>query len=129
MRLIKNQATILARLIEALRPEWEFHGIMAALAKLPPMDAFQATQQAVAAAADPDAKTPAAMSNPVYAQQWNNVSDPVYSTHVRRERNAHARTLDEARRALEQRDPEGSHRGYLAAVRTLHSIRPEGETQ
>lgn len=64
-RMSQTQAAALARYLEPTRPDWDFHGIRAALAKLP--ESWEvAAWIAIQCAADPTARTPGAMSNPIY---------------------------------------------------------------
>jgi hypothetical protein len=65
MRMTSIQAQALARYLEPARPDWDFHGIVAALKALD-CSWQDAGQIAIACAADPTAKTPGAMRNPVY---------------------------------------------------------------
>lgn len=67
MRMTSTQTTCLARLVSDLRPEWDFHGVVAAVKRLNETEAATTVcLMAITAAADPTANTPAAMSNPVY---------------------------------------------------------------
>lgn len=64
-RMNEIQANAMARYVQILRPDWDFHGVRAALLKLD-VDALVAPWIACQCAGDPTAKTPGAMSNPVY---------------------------------------------------------------
>jgi hypothetical protein len=66
MRMTQIQAQALARFLEPVRTDWDFHGVLAALKALE-CSWQDAAVIAVSCAADPTAKTPAAMRNPVYA--------------------------------------------------------------
>ena len=66
----KPQAIAIARCVTLLRPDWDFHGIAAALARLELTDPFTAAIIAITAAADHDAETPMAMTNPIYAPDY-----------------------------------------------------------
>lgn len=65
MRMNEIQANALARYVQILRPDWDFHGVRAALLKLD-VDALVAPWIACQCAGDPTAQTPGAMSNPIY---------------------------------------------------------------
>lgn len=64
-RMTGIQAQALARFIEPVRPDWDFHGVRAALSALD-LSWDVAAWVAIQCAADPTAKTPGAMSNPIY---------------------------------------------------------------
>lgn len=107
-----NQINILARLIEALRPDWGFHGIRAALNGLPLMDRFDVAQLAITAAADSTAETPAAMRNPIY-NPGTTKPEPT------RDRSRDAALLAELRER--KPDPEAARRGREAALAALRA--------
>jgi hypothetical protein len=65
MRMNHLQIQALSRFIEPIRPDREFHGIKANLEKLD-LSWDLAAWIAIQCAADPTAKTPGAMSNPIY---------------------------------------------------------------
>lgn len=64
-RMNPTQIQALARFLEPVKPDWDFHGIRAALSKLD-LSWEVAAWIAIQCAADPTAKTPGAMSNPIY---------------------------------------------------------------
>ena len=121
MTMTKSQAINLANYVRGIRPEWDFHGVMAALAKLATLDAVEAGQTALAAAGDAAARTPAAMTNGVYRPGWRpaTADQSEYARQVRAQQVAHRAVLEQARRDAAIADPNSSHRGYLAATETL----------
>ena len=121
--LSKATAINLANLIGAARPGWDFHGIMAALHKVGHLDLIEASMAALACAADPEAKTPMAMANPVYRAGWKPNDDPKYLATQRVAAMAHKRALDVIRQDARNADPDGSHRGYLAAIQALEETK------
>lgn len=62
----KSQAMILAKFIEAIRPSWNFHGIMAAIGTAANRGSAGDLAIAMITAATTDAETPAAIVNSVY---------------------------------------------------------------
>lgn len=122
MPLTKSQAIVLTKLLQALRPDWEFHGTMAALHKIGDLDPVEASLTAIQCAGDPDARTPAAMTSSVYRSAWKPGSDPAYDAHIRSLKRHSDRVLYDIHRR--ERDPEGSHAGYLAATQALATHRP-----
>lgn len=123
MAMTKSQAINLANYVRGIRPEWDFHGVMAALAKLANLDSVEAGQTALAAAGDAAARTPAAMTNGVYRPSWQpaTADQSDYARQVRSQQVAHRTVLDQVRRDAAQADPDSSHRGYTAATRALRS--------
>ena len=73
-------------------------------------------------AADPDARTPGAMTNPLYAPTYGAARDTAYDAHIRALKRGSDRVLHELRNRTA--DPEGSHAGYLAATQALATHRP-----
>lgn len=67
--ILKSQAILLAKFIEALRPGWHFHGIMAAIGAAANRGPAGDLAIAMITAAITDADTPAAITNPVYWPQ------------------------------------------------------------
>lgn len=64
-RMNATQAMALARFIEPARTDWQIHGIKAAILNIP--ESWEvAAWIAIQCAADPTARTPGAMSNPIY---------------------------------------------------------------
>lgn len=113
MPMMKPTAILLAKLVESLRPEWNFHGIMHALGKVCERDPHLTAIAMVTCAQDVDAQTPAAITNPVY---W-----PAWAPGVRvapKIRNA-ADVLG----PLPEIDPQASRRGYLAAKAALEATK------
>lgn len=123
MTMTKSQAINLTNYVRGIRPEWDFHGVMAALLKLAALDPVEAGQMALAAAGDAAARTPAAMTNGVYRPAWRpaTTDQAEYARHVRAEQVAHRAVLEQTRRDASTADPQGSHRGYVAAVQALRS--------
>lgn len=109
MRMTKSSAIILARLIEALRPEWQYPGILAALATVSDRDAFDTVTAMTACAKDPSANTPAAISNPTYWANWGRTEITP----------SPGRPLSVVLGDLPPRDPESCRRGYQAATHAL----------
>lgn len=67
MRMTPNQMNILARLVEELRPEWNFPGIRAAIGTVAEdRSRYDICHAMLTAAADPTAQTPATIRNPAY---------------------------------------------------------------
>lgn len=66
MSMTKSQSIPLAKFIEAIRPDWNFHGIQAALAANAHKGNAADLAVAMITAAATDANTPAAVVNPVY---------------------------------------------------------------
>ncbi len=125
MTMTKSQAINLANFIRDVRPDWDFHGVMAALSKLSSFDSVEAGQTALAAAGDAGARTPAAMVNTVYRPGWKPATSDQseYARKTRAQQVAHRSVLEQARQDARNADKEGSHRGYLAALEAL-----KGET-
>lgn len=116
MRMTKVQAIALSRLIEAIRPEWNFPGIMAAIGKVVDRDDDPAIVAiaALTCCQDKDAETPAAMTNPVYWPAWQPNTPKSTPT---------PKAVDQILAPLPPRDPEASRRGYLAACQALEESR------
>lgn len=117
MRMTKSSAIILARLIEALRPDWQYPGILAALGTVSDREAFDTLAAMAACAKDPSAVTPAAITNPTYWADWGR-------TEVTR---APGRPLAAILGELPPRDPDACRRGYQAAVQALTEHRTAKE--
>lgn len=111
--MTKSSAIILARLIESLRPEWQYPGILAALGTVADRDAFDTITAMTACAKDPTANTPAAISNPTYWANWGRAE----TTHTP------GRPLSVILGDLPPRDPDASRRGYEAAMQALSEHR------
>lgn len=122
--MTKSSAINIANLVGAIRPEWDFHGIMAALHRIGHLTVTEAAISALSCAADPEARTPAAMVNTVYRPGWRPNGDPSYANQVRAENVRHRQSLDQIRQDQRNADPSGSHRGYLAAVEALRGGEP-----
>ena len=123
MRMTKAQAILIAKFVGEIRPDWEFHGVMAALAKATDKGSSSAVAiAAITAATDPDCATPGVI--PTDGSHWPTWSASRQETDVERNRRRTAeikakRVLDELRYAIDRRDPDASHRGYLAATSEL----------
>jgi hypothetical protein len=131
MRMTKSQAILIAKFVEEIRPDWKFHGVMAALGKAAEMGSSSAVAiAAITAATDPDCTTPGVI--PTDGSHWPTWSAARQETDDERNRRrtreiAHRRVLDELRRAVDRRDPDSSHRGYLAATQELQRRRTDEE--
>lgn len=127
MRMTKTQATLIAKFVEEIRPDWQFHGVMAALAKAADKASSSAVAiAAITAASDPDCQTPGVI--PTDGSHWPTWSAARQETDVDRNRRRTAeikakRVLDELRYANDRHDPDASHRGYLAATNELRRRR------
>lgn len=131
MRMTKPQAILIAKFVGEIRPEWDFHGVMAALAKAADKAGVASVAvAAITAAADPDAETPGVI--PTDGSHWPTWSAVQQETDSERNRKrtrsiADRRVLDELRYAVDRRDPDASHRGYLAAIEELQRRRSDEE--
>lgn len=129
MQMTKSQAILVAKLVEQLRPEWNFHGTMAALAKaIDGHDAFDVAIAAITAAADPDAKTPGVI--PTDGHWWptwkpSTQAANAYATRARLENNRSQQVIAAIRRDDANRDPVAGHLGYLEASAALEATRTE----
>lgn len=132
MRMTKPQAILIAKFVGEIRPEWDFHGVMAALAKAADKAGVASVAvAAITAAADPDAQTPGVI--PTDGSHWPTWSAGQQESEADRNRRRgreiqHRRVLDELRYATERRDPDASHRGYLAAKEELQRRRTDEES-
>ena len=122
--LSKATAINLANIVGAARPSWDFHGIMAALRKIGHLDLVEASMIALACAGDPEAKTPMAMTNPVYRPGWKPNDDPAYLATRRAEAMTHKRALDVIKQDIRDAPPpEEAHRAYLEAIKALNELK------
>lgn len=97
MRMTPNQANILARLVEELRPEWNFPGIRAAIESVNARrSAYDVAHAMLTTTADPNAQTPAAIRNPHY---WPGVTTEPTRQPARYVADEPAEIVDEATRA------------------------------
>ena len=132
MRMTKPQAILIAKFVGEIRPDWDFHGVMAALAKASDKaGAASVAVAAITAAADPDAETPGVI--PTDGSHWPTWSATQQENAGERNRKrtrsiADRRVLDELRYAVERRDSDSSHRGYLAATEELQRRRTDEES-
>lgn len=131
MQLTKSQAILVAKFVGEIRPDWEFHGVMAALSKASPKgSAATVAIAAITAASDPDCETPGVI--PTNGSHWPTWSATKQESDEYRDRRRtqeiHARrVLDELRYAHEHHDPDASRRGYEAATKELQRRRHDEE--
>lgn len=112
MQMTKSQGVLLAKLVEQIRPDWDFPGIMAALGKAAGKGSFpDVAIAAITAAADPGARTPGVI--PTDGHHWPTWQQPGTTDP------ATTRTRAEAR-AIQLR---AEHRTNLATAASPEAIR------